>query len=341
MDIAKAAGVSKTTVSRYLNGKFDLISLETTHRIESIIGLTGYRPNVTAQHLKSRRSMMIGVTIADIFSPFSAALIVGIGNALEKSGYQPLFVNCNESPENEKELISSLTARGVDGLLVNTVSYDNPFLINLACKGMPIVLCDRYVKDYNFDIATNCLSDLFPQVLNHIKEQGFEPPYLFTQAYRNNSARLFRVHSFCNNLSELFHIENPENFVVQIDIDNGEDVQKKLLKLLNECPVNRTPCVLGVNAVTTLNLLTQIKALNLKIPDNIGICGPDDWSWKKHIDIYQIIDPGISSMVIHATELGMQAANLLLKRIQNPDMPKQTITIPSEFIIRDSTVLNR
>lgn len=338
-DIAKAAGVSKTTVSRYLNSRHDLISPETVHRIQSIIELTGYRPNETARNLKSRRSMMIGVTIADIFSPFSTALTVGISNALEKTGYQPIFVNCNESPENERELIASLTARGVDGLLVNTVSYDNPYLIQLACKGMPIVLCDRFVKDYNFDIVTNSLSDLFPQVLTHIKEQGFQPPVLFTQAYQNNSTRLNRIHSFCSVLSKFYHVENPENYVVQIDINNGADTQKKLLELRNRYPMNETPCVIGANTVTTMNLLTQIKALNLQIPDNLGVCGPDDWSWKKYIDIYQIINPGISSMVVHAAELGEQAATLLLNRIQNPDAPKQVITIPSEFIIRNSTIL--
>lgn len=339
-DIAKAAGVSKTTVSRYLNGKTELISSETVNRIESIIGLTGYRPNATAQYLKSRKSMMIGVTIADIFSPFSAALMIGISDVLDKVGYQPLFVNCKEARENERELVKSLTARGVDGLLVNTVSYENPYLIELACNGMPIVLCDRYVKDYNFDIATNSLCDLFPQVLKHIKEQGFKPPVLFTQSYSNNSTRITRIDSFCRVLSEVFSVKNPEAYVVQIDMDNGEDTQKKLMKLLKESPTDKPPCVIGVNTVTTMNLLTQIKDLNLKIPNDIGICGPDDWSWKKHIDIYQIISPGISSMVFYATELGKQAANLLVKRIQNPDMPKQIVTIPSEFIIRNSTILN-
>jgi LacI family kdg operon repressor len=340
-DIAKAAGVSKTTVSRYLNGRFDLINPETKHRIQSIIELTGYRPNATARHLKSLHSMMIGVIVADISSPFSAALIVGISDVLDKAGYQPLFVNCNESLENEKELIASLTARGVDGLLVNTVSYNNPYLIELACKGMPIVLCDRQVKDYNFDIATTNLNDLFPQVMEHIKEQGFQPPVLFTQAYQNNFTRLSRISGFCNSLSKTYDIKNPDDYVIQIDVNNGLDTQKKLLKLRSSYSADQIPCVIGVNTLTTMNLLTQIKALNLDIPYDIGICGPDDWSWKRYIDIAQIVSPGISGMLIHSAELGKQAASLLLARLQNPDKPKQVITIPSEFVIRNSTILKK
>ena len=201
-DIANAAGVSKTTVSRYLNKRYDLMSAVTKKRIESIVKMTGYRPNAAAQNLKSKRTKMIGVTIADMFSPFSSALILGISNALESEGYQPLFVNCSDSLDKEKELISSLLARGVDGLLVNTVAYQNLNLVNLATSGTPIVLCDRFVEDFNFDIVTNTLHELFPQVLSHLKDQDFYP-YLFSQPYTNNSSRFMRVNSFCDSLKNL------------------------------------------------------------------------------------------------------------------------------------------
>lgn len=338
-DIANAAGVSKTTVSRYLNGRYDLMSAETKKRIESIVEMTGYRPNAAAQNLKSRRTKMIGVTIADMFSPFSSALVLGISNVLENEGYQPLFVNCSDSLDKEKELISSLLARGVDGLLVNTVSYQNSNLVNLATSGIPIVLCDRYIEDFNFDIVTNTLHELFPQVLSHLKYQGFLPPYLFSQPYTNNSSRFMRVNSFCNSIKKIYDIKDPEKHVIQIDISNSEAVKDKILNIIKESNSLGTPCILGVNAVTTLNLLTQITSINLQVPNDIGICGPDDWSWKKYIDIYEIINTGISSMVFDSLELGRQAAKLLLKRINNPDMPKQTITVPSEFIIRNSTLL--
>lgn len=338
-DIANAAGVSKTTVSRYLNGQYHLMSEKTKKRIESIVEMTGYRPNAAAQHLKSRRTKMIGVIIADIFSPFSSALIIGISNVLENEGYQPLFVNCGDCLEKEKELISSLLARGVDGLLVNTVSYQNMNLVNLASSGIPVVLCDRYVEDFNFDIVTNTLHELFPQVLLHLKDQGFMPPYLFTQTYKNNSSRFMRVNSFCNTLKEVYNIDEPLKHIIQIDISDGADVQDKIVKLMEQSHSSGTPCLLGVNAVTTLSLLTQINSLNLKVPDDIGICGPDDWSWKQYIDIYEIINTGISSMVFDSLELGRKAAALLLNRIHNPKMQKQIITIPSEFIIRNSTLL--
>ena len=64
-DIAKAAGVSKTTISRYLNGRFDLMSPETRRRIESVIDVSGYQPSTIARSLKNKRSLLLGIVVSD------------------------------------------------------------------------------------------------------------------------------------------------------------------------------------------------------------------------------------------------------------------------------------
>ena len=120
-DIAKAAGVSITTVSRYINGKQDLIQKDTRERIETVIKMTNYHPNVMAQSLKTNLSHHIGVIVSDISTPFCAALIQGISETLLSSNYMPLFVSCNNSIKEEESYIRSLMSRHVDGLIVNTV----------------------------------------------------------------------------------------------------------------------------------------------------------------------------------------------------------------------------
>ena len=76
--VAKLCGVSKTTISRYLNGKFENISAETRENIRQVIEELDYRPNRSAQRLKASRSMLIGCTIGDVSSPFSGLLLKGI-----------------------------------------------------------------------------------------------------------------------------------------------------------------------------------------------------------------------------------------------------------------------
>ena len=119
-DVAAKSGVSKTTVSRFLNGKYDNISIATRQRIKAVIEELDYRPNRTAQRLKASRTMLVGCIIGDISSPFSAVLLKGIMGICEAAGYQVLFADCNDDPERERMAIKSFVDNRVDGLIVNT-----------------------------------------------------------------------------------------------------------------------------------------------------------------------------------------------------------------------------
>ena len=92
-DIAKAAGVSRTTVSRFLNGKFSMMSEDTRSRIETVIRMSNYHPNSLAQSLRGRNSMQIGVVVSDISSPFCSSMVRGVGHTLLEAGYVPLIVD--------------------------------------------------------------------------------------------------------------------------------------------------------------------------------------------------------------------------------------------------------
>ncbi|WP_349399024.1 LacI family DNA-binding transcriptional regulator, partial [Clostridium perfringens] len=89
-DIAKKAKTSKTTVSFYLNGKFDKMSPDTKRRIEQVIEETNYSPNIMARSLKLKKSNLIGVVVADITNPFSSNIVKGIGEITRRKGYQIL-----------------------------------------------------------------------------------------------------------------------------------------------------------------------------------------------------------------------------------------------------------
>ena len=118
-DIANMAGVSKTTVSRYINGKYEYMSEETRQRIKKIIKKVDYFPLTSAQSLKSNRTGLIGLLIADIGNPFSTALLTSITDTLHSDGYNVLVANSNNSPELEEEYLKSFVSRGVDLSLIH------------------------------------------------------------------------------------------------------------------------------------------------------------------------------------------------------------------------------
>ena len=141
--VAKLCGVSKTTISRYLNGKFENISAGTRENIRQVIEELDYRPNRSAQRLKASRSMLIGCTIGDVSSPFSGLLLKGITRVCEAAGYQVLFADSAEDPKRERNAIQGFLQNQVDGLIVNSPGGNDMLLIETQERGVPIVLADR------------------------------------------------------------------------------------------------------------------------------------------------------------------------------------------------------
>ncbi len=338
-DIAIAAGVSKTTVSRYLNGKYSLMSKETCNRIKAVIEMSNYQPSDVARSLKSHRSQLIGVVLADIETPFSSAIIYGICSVLDQEGFIPLFVNCNNDPQNEKEYLTSLVARGVEGLVVNTTSYENPYLIELACRRLPIVLCDRYVKDYNFDIVTTNSSQPIDDMLTHLKDQGFTRPILFTQDIAVSSTRKRRHDAFLHGMRKTYGVDDPEQYVRHINISDKPATARMLQELVSTATVSNMPAAMGVNTITTVHLLSTMKDLGLQAPTDIGICGPDDWGWGQKLDWTSLLDPGITTFTIPSTQIGKDTARIILEKIKYPNREKEHIIYESELEIRPSTRL--
>lgn len=338
-DIAKSAGVSKTTVSRYINGKFEYMSPETRKRIGSIIEVANFQPNNLARSLKSQKSRLVGLVVADIESPFSSSIIKGVGDLLRAEGYSMIIVNSDNSFEKEKEYIGSLISQRVDGLIVNTTTRYNPFLIDLANRGMPIVLTDRFVMDYNFDIVYIECRESMASAVRHLFGQGYGRVSLFVQPYDKISPRYMRRDAFLDTLRET-GIPNPEESVYVVDLSDPGSVSSSLQKMLKRCEKDGAPpAVVTTNGVTLLHLTNAVRALGLKMPGEIGLCGYDDWGWTQGMNWSLMIDPGITVLSALTHNIGELSAKVLLQRIEDHDSPKKRIALPAELIVRGSTRL--
>ena len=121
-DIAELAKTSKTTVSFYLNGKFDKMSEETKNRIKSTIEATNYKPSIAARSLNAKSTKLIGVVIGDITNSFSNQIVKGIESKAQEFGYQIIIGNSNYDPSREDELIEKMLNLGVDGFIIQPTS---------------------------------------------------------------------------------------------------------------------------------------------------------------------------------------------------------------------------
>lgn len=328
-DVAEAAKVSKTTVSRYLNGKFEYMSQDTRERIQSVIEELNYRPSNIAQTLKSNKSGMIGVIIADIASQFSSILLKGIGDVCQKNGYKVIISNIDNDPVKEREYLTSLLDNKVEGIIVNTTGYNDEFLVDINENKVPIVLADRVMDELKIDsVATNNYSITF-DTIKFLAEKGYKNIAFFTEDPKRNSARHLRRKGYLSAMKEFLNID-AENLIYTIDADDRSTTIKAIQEF-NNTYKNKLKAIFTVNGVTLLNVLQGIQECNYKIPEDFYVCGYEDWGWARLA--YSEI-PVISQ---HSYEVGVESANMLIKRINGKRKGKpKYIELDAKLIIGDS-----
>lgn len=329
--VAAAAHVSKTTVSRYLNGKFEFMSAETKEEIERVIEELDYHPSNIARSLKSQKSKLLGCVVADISSPFSSVLIKGVNDVCAENGYQVLFSNTDDRPDRELSSIQQLISSRVDGLIVNTTSYNDDYLIDLAQKGMPIVLADRCLgKSSLIDTITTENTGPTYACMRHLYQNGYEKVAFFTPGNGSISSRVERHDAFLKAMRDFYGVDGSGDTYL-IDADDPSVCLHSLEAFIDANPGKRL-AIFCVNGVTLLNVLRGMQKAGYPISSKLGICGFDDWGWAS------LIPPGITTITQDSYTVGKLSAQTVLKHIKSKrDSEVVYVALPNQLIIRGST----
>ncbi|MCH3964922.1 MAG: LacI family DNA-binding transcriptional regulator [Clostridium sp.] len=329
-DVAEKAGVSKSTISRYLNGKFEFMSENTRNRIEKVIEELDYRPNNTARTLKLKKSRLIGVVMADLTNPFSSILIKGIGDGCRKYNYNIIITNADNDKDREKEYLLSLMDQNVDGIIINGTGYNEELLIHIKNKNVPVVMLDRIVNSKFFDGVTSNNYEMTFNIVNYLIDEGFHNAALFTPPVGNISSRIERKKAFIEVCSKRLDSSNFGVYVLE-DYNEG-DIESKLLDFVENH--SGTKAVFAINGVVLLNVLNNMRKLKLKIPDDAGICGYDDWGWAA------LIPPGITTISQPSYDMGFESAKILMEKIRRDNLGRTTcVYLKSSLKVRGSTNL--
>lgn len=331
-EVAKKTGVSKTTISRYINGRYEFMSEGTKKRIQLVIEELDYRPNNLARGLKSNKSGLIGVIIADITSPFSSILVKGIGDLCQEKGYQIIIANTDNDLDKERHYLQSLIDTRVEGLIVNTTGANREFLMRLGRQGMPIVLADRALDELMFDTVMSNNFEMTFETIKHLFEGGFGEVAFFTEEIGQISSRYIRKDAFLAAYRELRGIA-AEHLIYTINSIQPQTVLEAINRFSNQ-KTKENKAIFAVNGVTLLSVLQGLSKLNLNIPEDMGICGYDDWGWAS------LIPPGITVISQPSFQVGVESAKLLLAKIKaKRKIQPKLIQLPAELIVRGSTIL--
>jgi len=331
-DIAKALGLSTSTVSRALRGSYE-ISSETKKLVLEYAEKINYRPNPIALSLKERRSRSIGVIVCEIANNFFSQAINGIESIAYNRGYHVIISQSHESFEREMVTVQHLASRSVDGLLVSLASEttDLSHFIELHEKGLPIVFFDRITNEIEtHKVVVNNYKGAY-DATTHLINNGFKKIAHITGS-PSLSITMERLRGYREAL-EANNIPHDEK-LVQYCHHNGmiyDEVEEALMKVMKG--KNKPDSLLTPGDRLTTSCMTALKKMGKKIPEDIALIG------FTNTNLADLFNPSLSAIRQPAFEMGQVATELLFQIIESkrPVTDFETRVLETELFIRETT----
>lgn len=328
-DVAARAQAGKTSISRYLNGEFHLLSDKLRQRIEAAIRELNYHPNQMARSLKQGRTGLIGLIIADIANPFSVEVLKGVESESIKQGFMTVVCNANNSIERECQFIQLLKSYRVDGLIINSAGVNQQFIDALAETTLPFVLLDRKIANFPCDMVGLDNPASANMAFHHLIDQGFEAICLITEPIIYNSARQERLQAFQHVLHDNQQIKGEYHEVTLPDPNSLEQI------ITEFCRSHRgmRKAVVAANGVLTLQMAYALNKLGLRWGADIGFLSFDNLDWAA------LAGQGITSVSQPTAEMGHKAVTCLLEKLADPEKEPTQYLFNGELLVRNSTTL--
>lgn len=337
-DVARLAGVSRTTVSLVLNNiPNSRIPEETRRKVLKAAQELNYQPNVLAQSLKTKRSKIIGLVIPSITNPFFPSIAQGVEDVANAHGYNIFLCNSFRDPEKEKGYIRALASKQVDGIIFTSITYNVDYIRELRNQGVAIVAFDRRINDNDVD---SVLFDNFKggeMAAEYLLGMGHKN-IAFLSGPTNISSRSDRLEGYKNALKKAGIDINPlyiflDDFMEEEGRDTNYEVEagyRMALRVLEDHP--EVTAIFAVNDMTAIGVLKAIREKRLKVPTDISLIGFDN------IILADLIDPPLTTIKQPKYKMGKAAAELLISRLEGLSVtgPKHTLLFPPELVVRES-----
>ena len=331
VDVARLAGVSRATVSYVLNDPTDQripISPETRQRVLDAISELGYEVDARAQALRSGDTKTIGVLLPIYENPYFWQILRGISTEAEACGYSLLLAHNSMTPEQENQSVRELAEQRVDGLvmLIGFKLLPEHIMNQLRNSHRPIVELSGTTSE--FDYVHQGYGAGTRALMSHLIEQGHRRiGFIFgvtipTQGFD-------RLSAYQEALTEA-GLPYDETLVYQCGqlLDDGYQAALHLLKL-----PDRPTALIAINDLLGMAAIRAATDAGLRIPDDVSIASFDD------IPFTSFTVPRLTSVSGLSEQNGRDAVRLLLKRINDPDRPREVITSGWNLVIRESTGL--
>jgi DNA-binding LacI/PurR family transcriptional regulator len=325
VDVAKAAEVSKSTVSQYLSGRYNYMSKDTKARIEQAISTLDYVPNSIARSLKTNKTKIIGVIVRDITGSYTSSAIRGMDDWCKENNYNLIIYNTDFDAHTEAKALNSLTQLHVDGIIIVPSGLNTRLISEIEENGTPVV---QFQLERDHSSGSIILSDYKQGAFDateHLIQLGHRRICFLTQEFAQVKSRNERYQGYVEALAA-HDIPLDENLVQYWHRDQGfENAPSDILKM------NKPPTAMFAQhlAITT-DLLKNLDKANISTPDEISVLGFDD------LPMAEFFKVPITVVKQKPHQVGIESAKQLVKQLEDNGSETKRIMIPCTLVLRES-----
>lgn len=328
IDVAKKAGVSKSTVSRVINNKKN-VNKKTREKVAKIIEELNYFPNSSARSLVTKKTNNIGLIVPEITDSFFLEYIKGIEAVGTEENYNIIFLSSHWNLNQEKKFIKFFTEEKVDGLVIISGEVLSENYINFLNKEkLPLVIVDRKLENSSVPTINVNNYDAFYKMTEYFFNNGHKR-IAFVRGNDNLIAAKERLRGYKKFMNEKGYLNLDLNkFIYKGDfsIESGYTATKDIITTMNNFTA-----VLYSNDKMAVGGLQYLKDKGIKVPDKISIAGCDN------INELKFIKPGLTTLNQPRYKMGYKAMRLLIDIIENNRKEYfEKIVFEMDLIKRDS-----
>lgn len=335
IDLAKALGISVTTVSKALKGGYSDVSETTRAKVHEMAKLMNYTPNANAVLLRTNETKTIGVIIPTMVHHFFSIVLNGILEEAENRGYFVIILQSNEKYELEKKQIDLLLQKRVDGILISLTNETDDFThINAVLQNKTsLVMFDRIAKIVNCSKVVNNDREAAYNAVTNLIKNGHTKIAHFRGSYTpQNSIDRFLGYK---KALEVNNIKFDPTLVYVCDKNEDfEDGYANAMKLIQDHP--DVEAIFAITDLVAVGIIKYLNEVKIKIPEQIAVFGFSNWSMST------VISPTLTTIDQSGFDIGQRAASVLIDEIveikNNRTVVYQTIEIPTFIIERESTL---
>lgn len=312
-EIAKLAGVSAATVSRYFNSGY--LSEEKRKAIQKVVEETGYRPSLQAQTLRTKKTKMIGVIVPKIASASIGKVVEGILSVLNRENYQMLLAVTQNNPQKELEYLKAFNGRQVDGVILVATVFTPEHKRLLKKLLSPVVIVGQQLDGYCCVFHDDYHASY--DITKYILETGRTNPGYLSAIQKDKAVGEERYRGFSDAVRHMGRKELADQFVTaSFTVASGYEKTKELLEKYND--LDAIVCATDSMAAGAVQYLNEC---GIDVPGQILVAGQGD------SDMVKITSPPLLTVHYSYEKSGEIAVEMLMKNLYAEERMRQEVKL--------------